>query len=107
MYGDVKFNGKALMGSIDVNHDLDAAFGEGYNTGFYYPIVLMGVEGVAFVNNGGNAFNLSDDNVVLVPLHPEKAAADQVITIDIYKDATKAEKTGSYTIDYSKVNFNN
>lgn len=106
-FADVKFNGKALMGSIDVNHDLDAAFGEGYNTGFYYPIVLMDGEGVAYVNNGRNALNLSDDNVVLVPLHPEKAAADQVITIDIYKDATKTEKTGSYTIDYSKVNFNN
>lgn len=106
-FADVKFNGKSLMGSIEANHDLDAAFGTGYNTGFYYPIVVMDGEGVAFINNGSNAFNLSDANVVLAPLHPEKAAADQVITIDIYKDATKAEKTGSYTIDYSKINFNN
>lgn len=103
-FADVKFNGKALMGSIEANHGLDAAFGEGYNTGYYYPIVMMEGTGVAYVNNGSNAYNLTDDNVVLVPLHTD--AAEKTIKIDIYKDSTKAELIGSYKIDYSNVQFN-
>lgn len=103
-FADVKFNGKALVGSIEANHDLDAAFGTGYNTGYYYPIVIMGGEtGVAYVNNG-YSYNVADNNIILVPLHTD--AAEKTIKIDIYKDNTKAELIGSYTIDYSNVQFN-
>lgn len=96
---NVKFNGKSLTGSIEINEDLKSAYAAGEDTGYYFPIVVTGEVGTEVQVYGGTEHVADEDGViVLTQLHPEFNKEDKKINVTVDgKD---------YIIDYSNLNFN-
>lgn len=115
---DVKFNGKTLTGSIDLNDSdkLKAYFGnDATATGYYYPVALTGLNTgtkVYFGRAVKKEVTLTDADKgrvdFLFSIYPDEKDANKIIPIKIVvgTDAKGKEITKDITIDYSKLVFN-